>query len=234
MTTDDRDRPASSRDSMLRQMLGPTAGWSLREDGFRRAPRACPGEALALSALVTPEAFVDLALKAAEGDVLVVKNGRPSTAPAPRSRTEAHSLHRAGHSVVLRNVHRLDQGLGRLAEDLSAELGAAVAVQLCRTPAWYHSFTWRCDAEEMVIVQAHGTGDYYLRENTVARRPPGDPAPGDGQYAQETSPTLGSTLTGGDWLYVPSGWWRIARARRDSLTLSVGLAPRSATETLPG
>jgi 50S ribosomal protein L16 3-hydroxylase len=43
------------------------------------------------------------------------------------------------------------------------------------------------------------------------------------QFGRETSPLIASTLVAGDWLYIPRGWWHMARAADDSLSISVGV-----------
>ena len=47
--------------------------------------------------------------------------------------------------------------------------------------------------------------------------------PRDMHYEREQTPTVGATLIPGDWLYVPRGWWHVARAYEDSLSISIGV-----------
>jgi ribosomal protein L16 Arg81 hydroxylase len=62
-----------------------------------------------------------------------------------------------------------------------------------------------------------------MRRNTVNPRPRVDAIPRDAHFERETSPVLACTLLPGDWLYVPRGWWHMAYATRDALSLSVGV-----------
>ena len=46
--------------------------------------------------------------------------------------------------------------------------------------------------------------------------------PHDMQFERETTPVIACTLLRGDWLYIPAGWWHVAFARTDSLSISAG------------
>jgi ribosomal protein L16 Arg81 hydroxylase len=163
-------------------------------------------------------------------DVLVVRDGRLWTGPDPASRAEAQAFFRAGHSLVLRKTERYDPGLAALADAFARDLGGAVAVQLYATPRERHSFGWHYDAEEVFILQTAGTKRYFLRENTVYPRPLLEAMPRDMEYEREVSPLLSCTLVPGDWLYIPGGYWHVARALEDSLSISVGVLPPTALD----
>ena len=50
--------------------------------------------------------------------------------------------------------------------------------------------------------------------------------PADLRYADETSRVqMTCRLEAGDWLYIPSGWWHIARTQAASVHLSIGIMP---------
>ena len=50
--------------------------------------------------------------------------------------------------------------------------------------------------------------------------------PEDMGYERETSRLrMTCRLEAGDWLYIPSGWWHIARTQAASLHLSIGVMP---------
>src|SRR5262249_22517361 len=100
-----------------------------------------------------------------------------------------------------------------------------VAIQLYATPRGYYSFTWHYDAEEVFILQTAGSKQYYLRENTVNPHPKLEAMPKDMHYEKETTPTIGALLIAGDWLYIPGGWWHVAKAPEDSLSVSIGILP---------
>jgi ribosomal protein L16 Arg81 hydroxylase len=47
--------------------------------------------------------------------------------------------------------------------------------------------------------------------------------PRDMRFQLERTPVIACTLLPGDWLYVPRGYWHVAHAREDSLSLSIGV-----------
>ena len=68
--------------------------------------------------------------------------------------------------------------------------------------------------------------EYTLRQNTVNPLPVWDTMPEDMGYERETSRIrMTCRLEAGDWLYIPSGWWHIARTQAASLHLSIGVMP---------
>jgi ribosomal protein L16 Arg81 hydroxylase len=141
---------------------------------------------------------------------------------------EAQALFGGGCSIVMRGLERHDEALKELAGAISEELEGTVSIQSYATPREFSSFGWHYDCEDVFIVQTAGTKEYFLRANTVNPSPHIRAMPRDMQYGRETSPTMACTLVAGDWLYVPSGWWHVARALDDALSISVGvLTPRA-------
>jgi ribosomal protein L16 Arg81 hydroxylase len=165
-------------------------------------------------------------------DLLVVRDGRLWTGPDPATRPEAEAFFRAGYSLVLRKAERHDPGLAALADAFARDLGGTVAIQLYATPRERHSFGWHYDAEEVFILQTAGTKRYFLRENTVHPRPLLEAMPRDMEYEREVSPLQSCTLVPGDWMYIPGGYWHVARALEDSLSISVGVLPPTALDLL--
>ncbi len=163
-------------------------------------------------------------------DLLVVRDGRLWAGPDPASRGEAEGLFEAGYSLVVRHAERHDAGLAELAEGFARDLGGRVAIQLYATPRGRHSFGWHYDAEEVFILQTAGTKRYFLRENTVRPRPLVDAMPKDMEYEKEGAPLFQCTLVPGDWLYVPCGFWHVARAVEESLSISIGVLPPTAMD----
>lgn len=163
-------------------------------------------------------------------DLLVVRDGRLWPGPDPRTGTEGLEFFKAGYSLVLRHAERHDAGLAKLASDFAADFGAQVAIQLYATPHEHHSFGWHYDAEEVFIVQTAGTKRYLLRENTIRPRPLLEAMPKDMEVDKEVSPVIRCDLVPGDWLYVPAGFWHVARALEDSLSISIGVAAPTAMD----
>lgn len=197
----------------------------LREH-FRRAPLAQSSLGRAAAGLLnwsTVERLVH-----ARADMLLVRNSKLRDDDAPATFEEVQALFRDGWSVVLRHCEQHDPGLRALADMFSREFPGDVVVQVYATPAAFHSFSWHYDVEDVFICQTAGTKDYFLRENTVNPHPKLSAMPKDMQYERETTPPVGTTLIAGDCLYIPSGWWHVAKAKENSLSISVGvLAPDS-------
>ena len=196
---------------------------------FGREPLVRPSSARDAIPLLT-WATVEKLVRAG-ADMLVVRNGVRHTGDAPLAPAEAWGLLERGYSLVIRECDRLDPDLRALAEAFALELPGEVGVQAFATPAGYCSFGWHYDCEDVFIVQTAGVKDYLLRRNTVNPEPTIDAMPRDMRFELETSPVLACTLLPGDWLYVPRGWWHMAHATRDSLSLSVGVLSDDARET---
>lgn len=189
---------------------------------YRKTAMAMPDRARNAGWLVDWERFGELALIVPPEDVLVVGNGRLFEHVVPTPDVPARAILSTGRSVVLRAAERFDRSLSDLAQALHDDVGGVVAVQLYGTPAGSHSFGWHYDYEDVFIVQCEGEKEYLLRENTVNPRPRHDAMPRDMQFERETTQAIACTLERGDWLYIPAGWWHVAFARTDSLSISAG------------
>ena len=108
----------------------------------------------------------------------------------------------------------------------SRSFHAPVDIQVYLTPDQQQAFGWHYDLEEVFIIQVQGCKEYTLRQNTVNPLPVWDTMPEDMGYERETSRLrMTCRLEAGDWLYIPSGWWHIARTQAASLHLSIGVMP---------
>jgi 50S ribosomal protein L16 3-hydroxylase len=217
---------------MLKQIMGEKGLEAFLKTSYLKAPHSMPGEAMAMVPLLSWESFGALVARVPENDVLIVKNGRLYPEILPKTPAEVQKLHDQGFSLVLRNTERIDARLGAVARTLEAELKGKVAIQLYSTPKGHHSFGWHYDAEEVFILQAKGTKEYFVRENTVHPLPVLEAMPKNMEYEKESSATMATTLIPGDWLYIPGGWWHVAKATEDSLSLSVGVMPPTALDRL--
>jgi 50S ribosomal protein L16 3-hydroxylase len=210
---------------MIASWLQPMTMAEFQREHFQRAPLARPSSARgAVDRLTwgTLESLLE-----AEPELLVVKNGKVLE-ERPRSTEEAIALFRGGTSLVLRHCEHNDEGLHRLAAAVGAELEGDVTIHVFVTPTGFHSFGWHYDCEDVFIVQTYGSKEYFLRRNTVNPYPTIDAMPRDMQYERETSPATATTLLPGDWLYIPRGWWHVARCIESSLSISIGvLAPNA-------
>lgn len=193
---------------------------SFLREHFQRAPFARPATARRAIRLLTWDTVGRLV--EAGADMLVVRNGK-LLEDRPRTFAEAVALFRDGHSLVLRRCEKHDPSLRALADSVEAELEGDVSIQVYATPGNFHSFGWHYDCEDVFIAQTLGRKEYFLRANTVNPEPHIERMPRDMHYERETTPTMASTLEPGDWLYVPRGWWHVAKAYEDSLSISIGV-----------
>lgn len=211
---------------MLEEILGKEPFFRFLEENYRKVPFSTPDKFMPLTSTLDWNAFYGLVPSIPAHDVLVVRNGKLFCDLVPRTREEAKKLHQEGFSIVLRHTEKFSSSLALLAKEIEQELRGNAVIQLYSTPAGFHSFGWHYDAEEVFIIQTEGTKDYFLRENTVNPHPRLETMPKDMHFEKEMSPVLVSTLIGGDFLYVPGGWWHVAKASQDSLSISIGVLPR--------
>ena len=155
----------------------------------------------------------------------MVARGQLLDRPAPRTLDQLDALLAVGEGIVVRRGERHDAALAALARSVAEALDGAVHVQLFVTPGGTHGFGWHHDAEDVFIVQTAGRKDYVFRANTVD--PPASDRPPDfARVRLETTPRMQCTLVAGDWLYMPRGWWHMARCIETSRSLSIGIARR--------
>jgi 50S ribosomal protein L16 3-hydroxylase len=216
---------------MLAHWLGELPLATFLDSVFGREPLARPAAAAAAIPLFEWRTF-DALLGRRELDALVVRGGREFAVPPPRDRAELGRLLASGLGLVIRRAERLDPGLAGLARRLAQELAGQVHVQLFVTAARTNGFGWHYDAEHVFIVQTVGTKTFYFRCNTVD--PPRDAAqtapPDFARVREETTPRLTCRLEPGDWLYLPRGWWHVAVAESDSLSISLGVSRKTPEE----
>ena len=213
-------------------MIGEWLGGMPREEflqrHFQQAPAAHPGSAA--SAIPYLDWGIIEEVVRDRPDTLVVRNGKLFSELVPTFR-EIRALFGSGCSIVLRRTERHHPKLHELAGAFGRELEGDVSIQLYITPGGYHSFGWHYDCEDVFIAQTAGVKEYFLRRNTVNPSPTLAKMPRDMQYEKETTPTMASTLVAGDSLYIPRGWWHVARGIEDSLSISVGvLSPAAAAK----
>ena len=130
-----------------------------------------------------------------------------------------------GIGLVVRRAEEHDPALAQLASSLTQHIPGQANIQLFVTPAGTHGFSWHYDDEEVFIVQTHGIKDYFFRNNSLERQRRPGKAPDFSLSNKETSPIGTTRLIAGDWLYIPSRWWHVAKCVEDSLSISLGVAP---------
>ena len=211
---------------MIPDWSTPSERLAFLRDSFGRVPYAQAGAALATAMLLDWTALDHVLRSPCAPDVIAVAACRLADVPAPRSSDDVRALMLRGISTVIRRSERHDDGLLRLADAFAAELGGEVHVQLYATPAGTHSYGWHYDFEDVFVAQTLGIKDYYMRDNTVARRTRlGEPL----DFAcirKEKSQIMEARLIAGDWLYIPRRWWHFVQCAEDSLSISVGVITR--------
>jgi ribosomal protein L16 Arg81 hydroxylase len=194
---------------------------------YLRAPFAHQGGAESLLALASWE-VIERILREPDPDILIARRGEPSASTTPVDLRAARALAARGETLVIRHAERRDPALGALARAFAADFAAPVNIHLYATPAGEHGFGWHYDAEEVFVIQCTGVKRYTLRKNTLHPWPLVETLPADMGFEREVTPVWQCTLAPGDWLYLPSGTWHLARAESDSLSIAVGLLPPAA------
>jgi 50S ribosomal protein L16 3-hydroxylase len=194
---------------------------------YLRAPFAHQGGAESLATLASWEA-IERILREPDPDVLVARRGQLAPASAPGDVRQARELSARGQTLVIRHAETRDPALGALARAFAADFAAPVNIHLYATPPGEHGFGWHYDAEEVFAIQCAGVKRYTLRKNTLHPWPLVETLPTDMGFEHEVTPIWECTLAPGDWLYMPSGTWHLARAESESLSLAVGLLPPAA------
>ena len=190
---------------------------------LQRLPYARPGTALdargACSWRTIARLFQD------RPAFLAVREARSIDVPAPDSIDTLRAMLREGIAFVIRRTERHDAELHRIATWFARDLPGEVHVQIVVTPAGSYSFGWHYDFEDVFIAEIEGAKRYYFRENTVDCDTRRDRTPDFAALRRETSPLGGADLVPGDWLYVPTRCWHVARSLDDCISMSIGVFP---------
>ncbi len=173
--------------------------------------------------------MLNAALAAPAADTLVVGSGRCIERPAPRSLGALDALFAEGAGIALRSADRASLAVDALAEAVGEDIPGERRVIVFATPAATHGFGWHFDPEEVFIVQTAGIKTYYFCANSVSPRPLVANAHSFASFARERSPLFSCELRAGDLLYLPSGYWHMARAHSHALSVSIGIIPSDAS-----
>ncbi|HKU43728.1 MAG TPA: cupin domain-containing protein [Polyangiales bacterium] len=208
----------------LTQWLEPMGKAQFVSEHLGRTPFARPGTAQQVAQCCNWQLLDDV-LRAEPADVLVVAGSRQLALAAPRSTAELQGLFRRGIGIAVRAPERVSEPLAALSREFARELPGEQRLILFATPARTHGFGWHYDAEDVFVVQAAGDKEYFLRSNTISAPAVRGFQSDFREYSDETSPLMACRLLAGDWLYVPAGYWHVAHAYEDSLSLSIGVFP---------
>jgi ribosomal protein L16 Arg81 hydroxylase len=212
---------------MLHEWLSPVAVAAFVRLYWHQQPYARPDAAHRAVSLLGWDTLERVLADERPPDVLVVTRGKVIDTPAPRALEEVYTLMRRTVGLVIRRAEHHDAGLAQLATSFGQDLPGEVHIQLFVTPAGTHSFGWHYDFEDVFIVQTTGVKEYFLRDNTVDRQRAPGTCPDFEQFHEEISPLATVRLLPGDWLYIPSRWWHVAKCIEDSLSISVGVFPHA-------
>lgn len=217
---------------VLSQMLGEIPLGKFLESNFTKLPFSYPHGAKQFTDLLNWEVVKNIINK--KNSVLrIVQDGRVVRDYVEMNFDEANSFYQNGNTLLVRFAEKSDEKLREVCEDFAESFHTKVDIQLYCTPEGHNAFGWHYDVEEVFIIQCEGSKTYTIRPNTWHPNPLVSSIPKDLGYENERTPQqLSITLEKGDWLYIPSGWWHIARTQKESMHISIGLMPSSAVDIL--
>ena len=210
---------------MLSEWLNPITVPIFKSQFLQKQPYARPNAATGALSVFNWDS-VDSLLANEPSDILLVSRGTLIDLPPPRHAADLRLLMQNEIGIVIRRAERENPGLAQIALSFAHDLGGEPHIQLIATPGNTHGFGWHYDREDVFIVQSEGIKDYFFRDNTVS----GDvqSAPIDfAAFHREVSPLGTARLIPGDWLYIPAGWWHMAKCIQDSFSVSVGVLLKS-------
>jgi 50S ribosomal protein L16 3-hydroxylase len=211
--------------SILQELLGPVPVGEFLQRTFSRVPLAMPDRAGHYTTHFTEADFARM-VEHTRSTLRVVQNGHMVQDHARLSWPEAQAFHRRGHTLLVRHAERACPKVQAIAEEFAHFFHSPVDIQVYLTPNHNQAFGWHYDLEEVFIIQVQGCKEYTIRQNTLNPLPVWDNMPADLGYERETSRLrMSCRLEAGDWLYIPSGWWHIARTQAESIHLSIGIMP---------
>jgi len=213
----------------IQDLLGETPAQVFVGEHYHKLPYSGTGGSKSLSHLASWESLERM-LGIPGVDLLVVREGRRYDGEIPKNVVDAQALHGQGYTLAVRGAQRHSSQIAELANGFETDFAAPVDVHLYYTPAGQYGFGWHYDAEDVFILQASGTKEYLLRKNTVHPWPLVETLPDDMGHRHEIMPLVRCTLSEGDWLYIPAGYWHRAESREDSRSLAVGLMSPAAIE----
>jgi 50S ribosomal protein L16 3-hydroxylase len=210
---------------VIEELLDPIPIHEFLHRTFTRVPFAMPDRARRYMQDFT-EADIVAIVDTGRSVLRIVRDGRLVHDHAHLSWREAQAYYRRGHTLLVRYAERSSAKFQALADAFAQFFHSPVDIQVYLTPAQSQAFGWHYDLEEVFIIQVQGCKEYTIRQNTVHPWPVWDTMPADLGYDRETSRLrMTCRLEAGDWLYIPSGWWHIARTQAASLHLSIGIMP---------
>jgi len=215
----------------IERLLTPEQQAVFLEQHYQKLPFSLPGGCRPFCDLGSWETIEGI-LAQENPDVLVVREGQRWSGTKAPSGEEARRLFEDGYTILVRHAERHDRQIAELAASFARDFAGPVDVHIYCTPGGQRGFGWHYDAEDVFILQTTGLKTYSLRKNTVNPWPLAETLPADMRYEREIMPLSRCTLSGGDWLYIPCGYWHVAEAQEDAISLAVGVLSPSALDLL--
>lgn len=216
---------------ILEQLLGEDPNQAFLPKHFTRLPFSRPLGGKNLTHLLTWD-IVKEVLDAKKSVLRIVRDGVMVKDYVENMEFQvAKEFHEKGHTLLLRFAEKSSPALKALCQDFKKSFHTDVDIQLYCTPENHNAFGWHYDVEEVFIIQTKGSKAYSIRPNTIHPNPLIRSLPKDLGYEKEKTPMeIKVTLEEGDFLYIPSGWWHIAKTQKESMHISIGLMPSSAVD----
>lgn len=216
---------------VLARLLGDFSASRFLDEFYGRLPFSRPGGAAGIAPGIGWDRVRAL-VESPGADLLLSRRGHLSTETGAPSFDTVRRLYAEGFTITVRSAERHDPDLARLAGEFHADFLAPVNIHLYCTPSGEHGFGWHYDIEDVFILQIEGAKVYSLRKNTVNPWPVLENLPRDLRFEREGSPVITCRLEAGDVLYIPAGWWHIAKTEAESKSLAVGLMSPTALDLL--
>lgn len=217
---------------VLKKLLGTQDTDLFLTKYFSRLPFASQGGGEDFKGILKWSDINDI-VKTKKSHLRIVQNGRMIKDYADLNNEEVLNYYKNGNTILIKNAELSHALCKALANDFSSSFFTPVDIQLYCTPEGHNAFGWHYDVEEVFIIQTQGSKAYTIRQNTIHPNPLVSSIPKDLGYEMEKSDLeISVTLKEGDWLYIPSGWWHIAKTQEESMHISIGLMPRSAIDFL--
>jgi len=210
---------------VLGTWLAPTTVGEFTRTHLQRLPFARPGAAMGARRACSWGTVERLFQERPPPAFLAVRDAQLIDVAPPPSLAALRALMQDGVAFVIRRTERHDAGLRAIADAFARELPGEVHIQLFVTPAGSFSFGWHYDFEDVFVAQMEGSKRYYFRQNTVDLDTPRDATPDFDALRRERSALGGADLVPGDWIYLPTRWWHVARSLDDCVSMSVGVWP---------
>ena len=212
---------------MIEKILKDITPEEFLEKHYLKSPYSQPSGAEELASLATWETFERI-FSRPKLDLDIVREGKQKRQERPLSTQDARGFFAEGYTLQVRHADRHDTRLGRLAKGFRKDFHAPVGVHLCLTPDSCSGFDWHRDTKEIFILQAQGSMQFSFRRNSIEPQQIAGSIVGPQGGRIEATPVVNWSLSPGDWLYLPSGYWHKGTAREDSITMTVAVTAPAA------